>query len=92
MCLQWRIQDFPKVGAETYYFGIFFLENCMKLKKIGSGDAHVPSLDPLMAGFAFAFEDAGTVTAHTNADVKNAYNPFLHTLALKLVWATVASH
>ena len=38
---QWRVQDFllgaptPKVGELTYYFAIFFAENCMKTKEFG---------------------------------------------------------
>ena len=40
--IQWRIQDFPEGDAPTpkvvvlsYYFAIFFTENCMKMKEFG---------------------------------------------------------
>ena len=40
--IQWRIQDFPgvgaptsKVGVKSYYLVNFFPENCMKIKEIG---------------------------------------------------------
>ena len=33
-CLPCQIQDFPKMGMKTYYFGHFFPKSCMKLKKI----------------------------------------------------------
>ena len=55
--IQWRIQDFPKKGANSQsgcanlLFCKFFAENCMKMKEIGpqgGGGArvHAPSLDP----------------------------------------------
>ena len=52
---QWRIQDFPKVGAPTPEKTIilhFFAENCMEIKEFGSpgGARPCPPADPPMAG------------------------------------------
>ena len=50
---QWRIQDFPEVGAPTPKFVLFcqfFAENYMKMKEFGSEGMRVPGapLDPPM--------------------------------------------
>ena len=42
----------PKVGVLTYYFAIFFAENCMKMKEFGPwGELRIPvtPLNPPMA-------------------------------------------
>ena len=56
MWLQWRIQGIfsegapaPKLGVLTYYFVIFFTENCVKMKEFRPGGWGILGALPLVS-------------------------------------------
>ena len=84
--LQWRIQDFPKRGAQTPNLELlckFFAENCMKMKEFGPpggripGDPPPPLDPPMVLAVSYGFVHVLFVLTNKCGELPVARIPFV---------------